>query len=398
MPDNSVPLKKHFSLRRVVAHGRYIPEIDGLRFIAIVSVILFHLKQMYFLFPLPKLNVTGPVEHTLYTLISHGDRGVLLFFSISGMVLGLPFARHHLRGDRSISWRTYLLRRVTRLEPPYIANLLLRLPLVIKIKHLALAAAFTHLGVSLLYADWLVYGETPNIHPPSWSLGVEVQFYLLAPILAWLLFRRVHVVRWTVTLIAALAGSIVAAHAPGEELHGFMHLSLLLFFQYFLVGLLMADLYVTVMDTWPSGWGWDMIALPAWCAFFVVPDSAAFYVLPPLLLLLMSSALRGTVSRRFLSIPAVSTIGGMCYSIYLTHSLTLQAGDTTLIWATSHLGIPLSFWRFYGVEALCVVPLILLIGTIFFILIERPCMDPRWPWKLRDWVRKRMGKSATATI
>jgi peptidoglycan/LPS O-acetylase OafA/YrhL len=394
MPNHSVLPKKHFSLRRVVANGRYIPEIDGLRFIAIASVLLFHVQQMYFLFPLPPIKPMGLLPNAAYTMIKHGDRGVLLFFAISGMVLGLPFARYHLRGDRTVSWKAYLLRRVTRLEPPYIMNLLLRFPLVLKVKHMALAAGLTHLGVSLFYADWLVYGNMPAIHPPSWSLAVEVQFYLLAPILAWLLFRRLHVVRWAITLIVVCVAATASAHAPGEALHGMLHLSLLLFFQYFLVGLLMADLYVTVMDRWPSGWAWDLAGLAAVWLAFSLPKEITFYALPALLLILMCAALKSHLLRRFLSLTAVSTIGGMCYSIYLTHSLTLQASDAAIMWAAARLGVQFSFWKFYGAGLMFAVPMILLVGTIFFVLIERPCMDPRWPWKLRDWVRARSGSAA----
>ena len=51
-------------------------------------------------------------------------RGVELFFAISGFILGIPFASHYLRGVPRVNLRRYFIRRLTRLEPPYIINLM----------------------------------------------------------------------------------------------------------------------------------------------------------------------------------------------------------------------------------------------------------------------------------
>ena len=62
---------------------------------------------------------------SLYFLVQQLNVGVPLFFAISGMILGLPFARYWLLQGPKVSLRRYFLRRVTRLEPPYIASMLL---------------------------------------------------------------------------------------------------------------------------------------------------------------------------------------------------------------------------------------------------------------------------------
>jgi peptidoglycan/LPS O-acetylase OafA/YrhL len=40
-----------------------------------------------------------------------------------------------------------------------------------------------------------------------------------------------------------------------------------------------------------------------------------------------------------------------------------------------------------------VVPVVLLVGTVFFVLVEKPCMDPTWPKTLTGWVRRSIDPS-----
>ena len=169
------------SLRRVTTSGRYIPEIDGLRFVAILSVILYHVTV--------QLGIPAAGSYWLWYLISHGARGVELFFLISGFILGLPFATHLLTAGRPVRLRDYFLRRVTRLEPPYILAILVRIPLLILIMHKPFHFVLTHGLASLFYLHSLIFGAASAVNPPAWSLEVEIQFYCLAPILAWSYFR-----------------------------------------------------------------------------------------------------------------------------------------------------------------------------------------------------------------
>jgi peptidoglycan/LPS O-acetylase OafA/YrhL len=169
------------SLRRITTSEGYIPEIDGLRFIAILSVVCSHVPAQIPLEALRKSWIFNP--------ISKGSRGVGLFFVISGFILALPFALNLLRGKPAVSLRRYFLRRVTRLEPPYILTILIRLPLLILVMHKPLHFVLVHGMASLFYVHSLVYGAPSAINPPAWSLEVEIQFYCLAPLLAISYFR-----------------------------------------------------------------------------------------------------------------------------------------------------------------------------------------------------------------
>ena len=117
--DTPPPATVHrsWSLRRITSGSSWIPEIDGLRFIAIALVVLFHLAAQVS----AKSHITF-TRHDwyagLFAIFERGDIGVRIFFVISGFILGRPFARHYLLGHARPSLRSYYLRRITRLEPP----------------------------------------------------------------------------------------------------------------------------------------------------------------------------------------------------------------------------------------------------------------------------------------
>jgi peptidoglycan/LPS O-acetylase OafA/YrhL len=100
------------SLRRIVFSDRFIPEVDGFRFIAILVVVISHIYVQYG--PLP---AGGVFEHIFHRAFVDGKRGVYLFFTISGFILALPFARHHLEQGKPVRLLSYFRRRLTRLEP-----------------------------------------------------------------------------------------------------------------------------------------------------------------------------------------------------------------------------------------------------------------------------------------
>ena len=111
-------------LRRITSSGSWVPQIDGLRFVAIVSVLLFHIAGQMAERSGHAVAIQ-PRYGLLTLLIGNGDRGVLLFFVISGTILARPFLRQHRLGGKRVAIGAYYLRRVTRLEPPYILCLFL---------------------------------------------------------------------------------------------------------------------------------------------------------------------------------------------------------------------------------------------------------------------------------
>src|SRR5260221_7236717 len=112
-------LRQHLS--RITTSGLYIPELDGLRFIAIALVVIGHTQQLVAM----KLGMTMGADETAAFILSRMVVGVELFFVISGFILGLPFAANSLADGPPVNLRSYFLGRITRLEPPYIICMLL---------------------------------------------------------------------------------------------------------------------------------------------------------------------------------------------------------------------------------------------------------------------------------
>lgn len=359
-----------------------------MRFVAIISVVLLHAYGQAN--PLSGLGTFDmDQQQGLFRFIGHGSYGIELFFSISGFILALPFARKYLQAGRDVKLGAYFLRRLTRLEPPYILMLLMRAAALFFAAKLTTRVLFAHLLASISYLHNLIYGIGSKIEAVSWTLEIEVQFYCLAPLLCQIYrLRRTWLRRALLVSLIAVATPLQSAYLPfwysfrpGGT--GAWNLSILGSIQFFLVGLLVADLYIQGWEQIPEGSIWDVISVPLWCFVFWLPYHAFRFLGPLALPVLFVAAFKGRLVPAVLRNPIVSTIGGMCYSIYLTHRTTILLSQILL----THLHLRLA--TFLTVSLLVAAPASITVGALYFVLIERPCMDPRWPQKLmvrfRSW-------------
>jgi peptidoglycan/LPS O-acetylase OafA/YrhL len=380
------------SFRRITTNGNFIPEVDGLRFVAIIAVVFLHcyaellnrIAMGTTLAPIPPRNAPLPVDvfnpHGLFRLLGHGGYGVEVFFAISGFILALPFARQHLQANQKVRLRAYFLRRITRLEPPYILALLVRALLLLVIGIHQARFVLVHLIASILYVHNIVFGIASRIEAVSWTLEIEAQFYCLAPLLT-LIYKVPRPWLRRALLICSIAGATPLQRAflpgwSGFQNAGAFNLSILAVIQFFLVGLLVADLYVDGWNRIPSIWGWDLLSIPLWFLMFWLQPLAFRFLAPLILPILFVGAFKGIFIPRILRNRVISTIGGMCYSIYLTHRTTILV--LQLLLARFHL----HFLIWLAISLILVAPASIVVGAVYFRLIERPCMDPRWPKKL----------------
>lgn len=364
-------------LRRITSGGAWIPELDGLRFVAIASVVLYHIYAQLLVKSGHPVAVQGRYA-LLAGAVGNGDRGVRLFFVISGFVLGLGFARQHLHLGKPVDLKKYFLRRVTRLEPPYIVNLVVCALAAFVYYRQPLGYMVSHLLASVLYLHNIAYRTPSVINGVTWSLEVEIQFYVLAPLIS-LLFRirGAWLRRSTFLVFIAAIGVLQTVLHTGATLAG---LTILFYLQYFLAGMLLTDLYLTVRPGAQRHWQWDIVSLCGWpIVFLVSKDFLWFHALLPFLILpLYIAAFQGKIFRAFFSNLWIATVGGMCYSIYLWHFFVIGV----FFKLTRHAVIFRDFLLNFLIQIVALGVPVLLISVLAFVSIERPCMDPAWPQKL----------------
>ena len=360
-------------LSRISSSGRFIPEIDGLRFVAILAVVLHHLATV-------AVQKTGTVpQDRLYQVAMQGFFGVQLFFVISGFILSLPFAERRLDAQPGVPLGRYYGRRVTRLEPPYLINLLILFGAMVATGGWRIGELLPHLLASVFYVHAPVYGGASLINRVAWSLEVEVQFYLLAPLLA-TVFGMKNLVGRRALLAALIAGSALANEAFRNHAPALVTLSIAGHLHYFLLGFLLADWYlVEGRRGFSRSAGWDLLGLAAWVALVIglVKVATPRPLLLPAILAAYVAAFRGRWTNGLLCCPLVTTIGGMCYTIYLYHLQFIEAWSR-LTWGAWRPGAP--FWLNYVVQAALIGVPLLAAGALLFAFFERPFMRPGW-WK-----------------
>lgn len=152
--------------------GSYRPDIDGLRAVAVLAVILFHFNEK---------------------LLPSGFLGVDVFFVISGFVISASLARRQESRFRPFLLSFYA-RRVKRLLPLLIVCVLLTslVGALVMTPGSAEATATWQTGIGALFGagnlvlharqlDYFAPATGLNLFTHTWSLGVEEQFYLLFP-------------------------------------------------------------------------------------------------------------------------------------------------------------------------------------------------------------------------
>lgn len=162
----------------VKSRSGYRSDIDGLRGVAVLSVVFFHLG---------------------FSVFPGGFVGVDIFFVISGFLI-TRIIREELQCTGSFSFSHFYVRRIRRLFPALIFTFVLSFAAAL---FLFSADFFSRLGLSLLSALFSVsniyFWKSSNYFSPSaefepllhtWSLSIEEQFYLIWPAILYFLLTK----------------------------------------------------------------------------------------------------------------------------------------------------------------------------------------------------------------
>lgn len=214
------PYKKQYNEQMTLDHLKYRPDIDGLRAIAVLSVVFYHA------FP---------------DVLTGGFVGVDIFFVISGYLITFIISEN-IKNNK-FSFLEFYERRIRRIFPALVVVLLFNIWLG---WHTQLTEEYMQLGkhlagASLFLSNFILFGESgyfdnaaetkPLLH--LWSLSIEEQFYLLFPIfLLWI----------------------------GNKAKVQYRAVLIVFFVSFLVNLFLTFNYPVAAFYWPIGRFWELMA------------------------------------------------------------------------------------------------------------------------------------------
>lgn len=376
-----------------------LPALDTMRAVAAVAVLATHTAYW-------AGDYTEPVWGTALARL---DIGVAVFFVLSGFLLSRPWFAREAAGLARPSTRTYLWRRLLRIAPVYL---------------LAVAAAYLLLPdnrdasagdwvVSLLMLDLYLDDSLPAGLTQMWSLGTEVAFYLLLPVL-----MAVAVPRGTggggARRFAVLVGVLVAvnlvwivdlAHRldTGTTM---IQLWLPAYLTWFCTGMTLARCHVrpggsrlgralTQMGSQPGACWTTALALfvvacsPVAGPYSLVPAALGEAVTKNLLyaavagLVILPAAFGAPGSRyvEVLSLPVLRHVGHLSYGVFCLHLVVLEL-------VADWRGIEL--FRGRGAELFVVtLVLTLLVSEVVYRLVERPVL------RLRTVGPGRSGTAAT---
>jgi peptidoglycan/LPS O-acetylase OafA/YrhL len=343
--------------------GLYIPSLDGIRAVSFFLVFFAHAGLGKVLVP--------------------GGFGVTIFFLLSGFLITTLLRLEYSR-FKSISLKDFYLRRALRILPPLYVTLALSVLLVTLGKVSTGIPIAATLSQALQYANYYqIYAENPVSMPGTgvfWSLAVEEHFYLLFPLIYVWMCPRLSNTRQALVLLILCAVALAWRCLLFFHFHSSfdrIYLATDTRFDSILLGCVLAiaaspvlrdplhELLVTQMR-------WLVpVSLAVLLATFLWRGegfrSTFRYTLQGVALMpLLIAAIRfqDSLAVRILNLPWVRFLGVLSYSLYLCHSIILEAIIRTTARGPVFIG---------AAGVICA----LIFATFVHYVVERPCTRVR---------------------
>lgn len=371
----------------------HFPCFDGLRAIAAIVVVVHHSA-----FRVGKTLSGGAAPY-----LSRMDVGVAIFFAISGFLLYRPFVARSFTDEPAPDVRAFWWRRALRIFPAY----WVALTLVIVFFGTRVAGGIK--GYAAHYALVHVYTSrriaVGGINQ-SWTLAVEISFYLFVPFYAWVMRSlgkdraprsrlRLEIAGLGVLVLVAQVTRVFVFWGPFDRVRQLGQYWLPTNLDWFAAGMLLAVVsawvvtgrvrarWLDVVGNLALVW-WALAALAFWSVsnlglalglgaipgkqFYarqVLFGLTAFFLLVPAV---FGAADRGIV-RRFLQWRPVAYVGLVSYGVYLWHQEWVAQASTWI-----RLPSPPPFEGSFGALLTIVVAWSLIAASLSYVIIERPVL------------------------
>ena len=367
--------------------GARLASLSGMRGLAALLVVGYHAVLFYDVaHGAQGIGWSHPLSRYL---LGAGWLGVDFFFVLSGFLLARPL----LRAPRAIpdrqSYRVFAAKRLLRIAPPYYASFLVIYLLAGRTGHPFFVTDWAGVAVHALYLHNFLPSQQFAFSAVAWTLAIELQFYLLLPLLA-APFRRhpaaalaaCFLLSWAWLLWAFVPGDIEATRFRSFQLPGFL--------AHFGLGIAAA---AWIDRPWWRRVHPDLAILAAFALLVVVPaahfDYTRQFVIPDLLayhlvvrpaaalaftvVLVMGLQPRSWFGKAMSTVP-LQALGQGSYSLYLVHA---AIGGLLFLEAPGLLDDGL-------VSFVVVATAAALVGAaLFYAAVERPSLA----WKERVTAR-----------
>nr|WP_078946880.1 acyltransferase [Streptomyces sp. NRRL B-3648] len=348
--------------------------MDGLRGLAALYVVLFHC--WLYTFPgFPNSSAPAWLDG-----LKFGRLAVVFFLVLSGFSLAISPAG---RNWRSAGVGEFLRRRAWRILPPYWAALAISLIIswfVVPASHLGRPTGASVLVYGLVAQDNF---SAPTPNGAFWSIGVEVELYLLFPLFLFLRRRLNAVALIACVTLPVIARGLMATDASPVEGNNWLapHLA-----PVFVAGIIGAGVVNASERVQRLPWGWfaGLAALPV-LALGLIQGSVwtvdhYFWVdlaIAPAMAMLLSALSTGRPATlvRLLTARPMQSLGGFSYSLYLIHLPIVMAVIRRVAPHFVSPGLP-TFWFTLALA----LPVSVLGAWLFSRIFEMPFKQNR-SWK-----------------
>jgi peptidoglycan/LPS O-acetylase OafA/YrhL len=336
----------------LLVDSRKLPGLHGLRALAASMVVLYHLHAI------PSLAVPG----ALNLVTSHFGLGVHLFFVISAFSL----AYAHSSGEQR--WSAYFIKRFFRIAPLFYGMFL--------VYGLLFGFPPWNMAVTnLLFVFNLVPGHQHSLVWAGWTIGVEMLFYALLPVI--LIVCRSPGALLGFGAVAVLASLGGRASLEGGLVQGYAHESFISNLAYFALGMVGYLAYSRLGgQRWvPGGAMLLAVGFAAWLlspsSIFLIPlaraDVLAWGVVFALVCLGQSRQPLWPLTSAL-----AQYMGERSFSLYLLHPLLIHYLKP--VYARIYQGSGLGDWAFLPCAALT-FSLLLLLAGVTYRLVEVPGIE-----------------------
>lgn len=189
--------------------------LDGVRGIAIILVMVFHVWQQSWMWP---TFYIGNFEINLNHFAVVGYMGVEALFVLSGFCLFLPFAKAcFTKGQFKFPVLDFYKKRLIRILPSYLLSMVMLLAFD---KTVYIGTGWTMvkniLSHLMFVSNFSVLNGGSYINAVYWSLAVEIQFYVLFPLIASLMKKWPHITTFAVSMLANSYRAYILVFEPDK--------------------------------------------------------------------------------------------------------------------------------------------------------------------------------------